>query len=130
MGAGLGRKDPNDRTSFDRYATDEGLGVTAGLQFIQGRDFDLKQYPTDSTGLIINEAALKVMKFKQPIGQRVSDLGQDWHIVGVIRDVVLKNPYEPVPPTLICGAKSNFLGLNVIQIRLNDKNPSLTTCGR
>ncbi len=66
-----------------------GLGVTAGLQFIQGRDFDLKQFPTDSTGLIINESSLKVMKFKDPIGKTVSDLGIDWHIVGVIKDFIL-----------------------------------------
>ncbi|WP_341840428.1 ABC transporter permease [Chitinophaga caseinilytica] len=115
-------KDPNDNTSFDRYATDEGLGVTAGLQFIEGRDFDLQKFPTDSLGLIINEAALKVMHFKQPIGQIVSDLGTDWHVIGVIKDVVLKNPYESARPILICGAKSSFLGLNVMQIKLNDKN--------
>jgi len=42
----------------------ERLGATAGLQFVQGRDFDLGKYPTDSAGLIINESALKVMKFK------------------------------------------------------------------
>jgi putative ABC transport system permease protein len=28
---------------------------------------------------------LKVMKFKDPIGKKVGDLGIDWHIVGVIK---------------------------------------------
>ena len=112
-------KDPNDKTSFDRYLSDEGLGVTAGLQFIQGRDFDLKQYPTDSTGLIINESALKVMKFKDPIGKVVGDLGINWHIVGVIKDFILTSPYEPTRPILICGAKSSFMTFRVIQIKLN-----------
>lgn len=115
-------KDPNDKTSFDRYLSDEGLGATAGLQFVQGRDFDLKQYPTDSTGLIINESALKVMKFKDPIGKVVGDLGVDWHIVGVIKDFILTNPYERTRPILICGAKSSFMNFNVIQIKLNGKN--------
>lgn len=115
-------KDPNDKTSFDRYLSDEGLGVTAGLQFVQGRDFDLKQYPTDSTGLIINESALKVMKFKDPIGKVVGDLGIDWHIVGVIKDFILTSPYERTRPILICGAKSSFMNFNVIQIKLNGKN--------
>jgi len=112
-------KDPNDKTSFDRYLSDEGLGVTAGLQFVQGRDFDLKQYPTDSTGLIINESALKVMKFKDPIGKVVGDLGINWHIVGVIKDFILTSPYEPTRPILICGAKSSFMTFRVIQIKLN-----------
>jgi putative ABC transport system permease protein len=115
-------KDPNDKTSFDRYLSDEGLGVTAGLQFIQGRDFDLKRFPTDSTGLIINESALKVMKFKDPIGKIVGDLGIKWHIVGVIKDFILTSPYEPTRPLLICGAKSTFMSFNVVQIKLNGNN--------
>jgi putative ABC transport system permease protein len=117
-------KDPNDQTSFDRYLADEGLGVTAGLQFVQGRDFDLSKYPTDSTGLIINESALKVMKFKDPIGKKVGDLGVDWHIVGVIKDFILTSPYEPTRPILICGAKSKFMTFYVVQIKLNGNNPT------
>ncbi|KAA2238566.1 FtsX-like permease family protein [Chitinophaga agrisoli] len=115
-------KDPNDKTSFDRYLADEGLGATAGLQFVAGRDFDLKRFPTDSTGLIVNESALKVLKFKDPIGKRVSDLGIDWHIVGVIKDFILTSPYEPINPILICGAKSQFMTFNVVQIKLNGSN--------
>jgi len=115
-------KDPNDRTSFDRYLADEGLGATAGLEFIQGRDFDLKNFPTDSTGLIVNESSLKIMKFKDPIGKIVEDLGVKWHIVGVVKDFILTSPYEPTRPLLICGAKSSFMTFNVIQIKLNGNN--------
>jgi ABC-type antimicrobial peptide transport system permease subunit len=116
-------KDPNDNTSFDRYLCDDGLGKTAGLQFIQGRDFDLKKFPADSTGLIINESSLKLMKFKNPLGQKVNDLGIDWHIVGVTKDFILTSPYEPTRPILICGAKSKFMTFAVIQIKLNGKYP-------
>jgi putative ABC transport system permease protein len=118
-------KDPNGKTSFDRYLSDEGLGVTAGLQFIQGRDLDLKQFPTDSTGMIINESALKIMKFKDPIGKVVGDLGINWHIVGVIKDFILTSPYEPTRPILICGAKSTFMSFNVMQIKLNATTKNL-----
>jgi len=117
-------KDPKDQTSFDRYLADEGLGATAGLQFIQGRDFDLKQFPTDSSGLIINESSLKVMKFKDPIGKKVSDLGINWHIVGVIKDFILTDPYAPTRPILLCGAKSRFMTFDVVQIKLNGNNPT------
>jgi len=117
-------KDQNDQTSFDRYLADEGLGVTAGLQFVQGRDFDLSKYPTDSTGLIVNESALKVMKFKDPIGKKIDDLGVNWHIVGVIKDFILTSPYEPTRPILICGAKSKFMTFYVMQIKLNGSNPT------
>ena len=114
-------KDPNDRTDFNRYVSDEGLGRTVGLQFTQGRDFDLKQFPTDSTGLIINESSLKVMKFKDPIGKLVKDNGIQWHIVGVIKDFILTSPYEPTRPMLISGAKNDWF--SVVQIKLNGRNP-------
>ncbi|ULQ52712.1 ABC transporter permease [Flavihumibacter fluvii] len=115
-------KDPNDKTDFNRYVCDEGLGKTAGLLFVQGRDFDLKQFPTDSTGMIINESSLKVMKFKDPIGKIVKDNGIDWHIIGVIKDFILTNPYEPTRPMLISGAKSDWF--SILQIKLNGKNPT------
>ncbi|PUZ27164.1 ABC-type antimicrobial peptide transport system, permease component [Chitinophaga costaii] len=121
-GQGWEGKDPNNHTSFDRYLSDDGLGATAGLQFVQGRDFDLKKFPTDSLGLIINESALKVMQFKDPIGKTVSDLGVNWHIVGVIKDFIFTSPYEPTRPILICGAKSSFLNFQVILIKLNGNN--------
>ncbi|WP_343306791.1 ABC transporter permease [Chitinophaga niabensis] len=123
-------KDPNDKTSFDRFLSDEDLGNTVGLQFVQGRDFDLKKFPTDSTGLIINESALKVMKFKDPIGKVVGDLGIDWHIVGVVKDFILTNPYEPINPLLICGAKSRFMTFQVMQIKLNGGNATDKNLGR
>jgi putative ABC transport system permease protein len=109
-------KDPNDKTDFFRYNEDEGLGITAGLTFVKGRDFDLRQFPTDSTGMIINESALKVMKFKEPLGKIVKDNGQEWHIVGVIKDFILTNPYEPTRPMLIAGAKAWF---QTVLIKLN-----------
>jgi len=112
-------KDPNDRTDFKRYNEDGGLGKTAGLQFVMGRDINVQQYPTDSLAMILNESALKIMKFKNPIGQIVKDNGQQWHVVGVIKDFILESPYEPTSPMLIYGAKAWF---NVIHIKLNDKN--------
>jgi putative ABC transport system permease protein len=112
-------KDPNDKTDFRRYNEDGALGKTAGLTFIAGRDIDVEKYPTDSLAMILNESALKVMKFKNPIGQLVRDMGQQWHVVGVIKDFILESPYEPTKPMLIYGPKSWF---NIIQVKLNPKN--------
>ncbi len=112
-------KDPNDKTDFDRYCADEGLIKTTGLQMLKGRDFDLRSYPTDSTGMIINESAAKVMGFKDPIGKIVKDNGIDWHIVGVIKDFILQSPYNPTKPMIIEGAKGWF---NVVHFKLNEKN--------
>ncbi len=112
-------KDPNDKTDFRRYNEDGGLGKTAGLQFIAGRDIDVQKYPTDSLAMILNESALKVMKFKNPIGQIVRNDGQQWHVIGVIKDFILESPYQEIKPMLIYGPKSWF---SIFQIKLNDRN--------
>ncbi len=112
-------RDPNDKTDFRRYNEDGELGKTAGLQFITGRDIDVQTYPTDSLAMILNESALKVMKFKNPIGQIVKDNGKQWHVIGVIKDFILESPYQEIKPMLIYGPKSWF---SIFQIKLNDKN--------
>jgi ABC-type antimicrobial peptide transport system permease subunit len=113
-------KDPDDQTSFSEYIEDGGLGKTAGLTFSAGRDIDVEKYPTDSLGIILNETALKVMRFRNPLGQIIRADGQQWHVVGIIRDFILTSPYEPVKPMLIFGPK---FGTTIVEIKLNDKNP-------
>jgi ABC-type antimicrobial peptide transport system permease subunit len=113
-------KDPNDRTDFDRFCADEGLGNTAELTFVKGRDFDLKNFATDSTGAILNESAAKAMNFKDPIGQVIKDDQKEFHVVGVIKDFILQSPYYPTKPMVILGAKNNWF--NIINFKLNGAN--------
>ncbi|HET9056252.1 MAG TPA: FtsX-like permease family protein, partial [Chitinophagaceae bacterium] len=112
----------DDKTTFDRYIADEDLGITAGFTFVKGRDFNLKQFPTDSLAMIINESAAKVMNFKDPVGQivKVGGLERPYHIVGVIKDFILQSPYHPIRPMIIQGAMSGLF--NVIHIKLNGTN--------
>lgn len=115
-GFGWNGKDPNDHTDFDRFSEDEGLVRTAGLQLVQGRDMDLRQYPTDSTAMLLNESAARAMGFKDPIGQLVKDAPETYHVVGVIKDFAMGSPYDDPRPMVVVGAKSYFF--NVINIRL------------
>ncbi len=112
-------KDPNDKTDFDRYCADDKIVKTAGLKLKQGRDFNLAEFPTDSSAMIINESALKTMKFKDPIGKIVKDDGKEYHIVGVVEDFILSSPYHPTKPMIIEGAQGWF---NVMHFKLNPAN--------
>ena len=113
-------KAANDKTDFDRFSADEGLVKTAGLKIVQGRDMDLTNFPSDSLAIILNESAAKAMNFKNPIGQILRDNDKEWHVIGVIKDFVLRSPYEPTKPMFIAGVKSGFI--NVINIKLNAAN--------
>ena len=97
-------KDPNINESFGSLAVTSGHGKTVGWQFLQGRDFSDK-LPTDSDGLVMNETALKYMGLQNPVGETVgwkfwnSDTTKYYTVLGVIKDMVMESPYEPVKPT-------------------------------
>ncbi len=95
----------NNKTLVNRFIADDAFVKTTGLELIEGRDFDLKKFPSDSTAAIINEAAVKLMGFKNPVGQIIKDNGIDWHVVGVVKDFVLESPFGDVAPMVIEGAK-------------------------
>lgn len=109
-------KNVAEKITFDRFSEDEGLVKTAGLQLVLGRDMDLTNFPTDSSAVILNETAVKIMGFKEPIGQIVKDGPMSFHVVGVVKDFVMRSPYDGQVPLLIEGAQSFF---NVIQIKLD-----------
>lgn len=109
----------DDKTDFDRFCAEDDLGKTIGLQFVQGRDFNLKEFPTDSSGMILNESAVKAMGFKDPIGKIVKDGDKPYHVVGVIKDFILQSPFQPMKPMVIEGANGYF---NIIHMKLNNRN--------
>ena len=112
-------KAPADKTVFDVFSEDDGLVKTAGLKIIHGRDMDLTQFPTDSTAIILNEAAVKAMNFKNPVGQIISLEDTKWHVTGVVKDFIIRSPYEATYPMVIFGSK---YGGNVINLKLNAAN--------
>lgn len=109
-------KAENDKTVIDRYCADDDICKTAGLQIVQGRDIDLDKFPTDSLAILLNEAAVKHMKLTNPVGEIIHDNDKEWHVVGVVKDFILKSPYRPVEPMVIEGAMGWF---NVIQVKFN-----------
>ncbi|WP_431214201.1 ABC transporter permease [Puia sp. P3] len=105
-------KDPGDKTDFNFFCSDQHLAKTTGIQLVKGRDFDLRQYPTDSTAMMLNESAVKAMHFKEPIGQIVREDNTAYHVVGVIKDFIMQSPYEPIRPMVVIGAKGWFSVIN------------------
>jgi ABC-type antimicrobial peptide transport system permease subunit len=112
-------KDPNERLTFDLFFVDTDWAKTVGVNIIEGRDIDIYTYPTDSTAMILNESAVKIMNFEHPIGEIVSYNGRDWHIVGVVKDFILRLPTELIQPMIIGGPAGWF---RVIHIKLNGNN--------
>jgi putative ABC transport system permease protein len=112
-------KDPNAKIDFNVFNVDGDFSKTMNLKIVEGRDIDIKNYPSDSSAILVNQAALKLIKFKNPIGQTIMNGDQKLTIVGVVKDFILQSPYEPVKQMIIQGQKSWF---DVIHYKLNEKN--------
>jgi putative ABC transport system permease protein len=93
--------DPQEDNNFALCNVTHDFGKTVGWEFIDGRDFS-KDFASDSAGIILNETAVKYMGLKNPVGEMVtvSDSRKSWKILGVIKDMIMKSPYDPVKQTI------------------------------
>jgi len=115
-------KAPQDKTMFERIYADQHFATTAGLTVVRGRDMDLEKFPTDSTAVLLNEAAAKTMGFADPIGEIIKDNGVDWHVIGIVKDFILTSPFHKVEPVLLFGCNQSW-AFSVAHIKLNATNP-------
>jgi putative ABC transport system permease protein len=92
-------KDPEQAVDFPNNGVTHEYGKTVGWQFVQGRDFS-RDYASDSSAFILNEAAVKFIGFKNPIGEIIKWDGTPYKVVGVIKDMITQSPYEPARPSL------------------------------
>ncbi len=89
--------DQENTVSMQRWRVDSDYLRTLGMEIKQGRSFDPSRV-TDSSGVIINEAAAKLFGFENPIGQKIYTLDGDLQgrpgpndfteleIIGVVKD--------------------------------------------
>jgi hypothetical protein len=68
-------------TEFELVGGDLDMINTLGMSIKEGRDFSAA-YPSDSSGIIFNEAAIRFMALKNPIGQQVTLWDKPVKIVG------------------------------------------------
>src|SRR6202012_4437761 len=110
-------KDPALQENFKSLSISPEFGKTVKWQIIQGRDFD-PALKSDSSAFIINEACVKYLGFKNPIGQTITWLGSgNFKIIGVVKDMVTESAYQPVEQTFYYIR--NHDQLNNVAIRLN-----------
>jgi ABC-type antimicrobial peptide transport system permease subunit len=93
-------KDPTTRTVVIHTTVGYGWLKMLNLTLLQGRDFS-PAFPTDTNAYIINETALKLIGYKDPIGRPLSIFDQHYKIIGVVKDFHFKSLHDPIEPLLI-----------------------------
>ena len=84
----------NDKAvSTQVWTVDHDYVKTMGMQIVGGRDFN-REFPTDSSAIILNETAVKLFGFSgNPIGRKVTELEdlnakttRDYTVIGVVKN--------------------------------------------
>ncbi|HEY4327652.1 MAG TPA: ABC transporter permease [Mucilaginibacter sp.] len=110
-------KDPNLSVDFQQAAVSPEYGKTVGWQFKGGRDFS-REFLTDSSAVVLNEAAVKFMGLKNPVGDNIRYYGNAFKIIGVIQDIIVDSPYGQVRPSVFFLNKGTG---NAVLLRINPK---------
>lgn len=90
-------RDPKQVIAFQHSGINSGLIETMGMEMATGRTFSDK-FGSDSTKIILNETAIKVMGLKEPVGKIFNLWGKDLQIIGVVKDVHFESMHEVVKP--------------------------------
>lgn len=91
-------KNPEDEILFENISSNYGLIETLGVELLQGRSFS-EEFGADSSKIIFNEAAIRVMNLEDPIGKTIRLWDRyDMEIIGVVKDFHFQSLHEQVNP--------------------------------
>ncbi|RYE22593.1 MAG: FtsX-like permease family protein, partial [Sphingobacteriaceae bacterium] len=91
-------KTDNTSTMITQLSADKDLIPTMQIKLLQGQNFS--GLPVDSSSFIINEAAVKKMGLKQPVGQQITFHDHKGTIIGVVKDFNFKSLKEKISPLI------------------------------
>nr|WP_068892008.1 ABC transporter permease [Pedobacter panaciterrae] len=90
-------RDPKENIKFQNADVNAGLIETVGMEMAAGRSFS-KKFAADTSKIIINEAGIKVMRLKNPVGKIFNLWGSEFEIIGVVKDFHFESLHQPVRP--------------------------------
>jgi predicted permease len=100
-------KHPDDLILFENFRVDYQLLETVGIEMAAGRTFS-EEYGTDSTKIIFNEAAIKIMGLENPVGQEITMWEEyKYEIIGVTKDFNFQSLHDEVNPAFFILSKTN-----------------------
>jgi putative ABC transport system permease protein len=105
-------------TSID---VDEHYIPTLDMQLLKGRNFSAG-YGADSSGIILNETAVKMLGIKDALGARLyrpddNNKTTEFHVIGVVGDFNYSSMHEKIGPLVMCWANNS----GNIAVRFNAK---------
>jgi hypothetical protein len=118
-------KDPNLVVHFADEVVGYDFVRTLKLQLKGGRDFS-REYPTDSTGFMLNETAVSKIGLKDPVGQTILWGNHSGKIVGVLKDFHFSSMHSTIEPLIVRLNENWNWGTILIRTRAGQTKEALT----
>lgn len=90
-------KPEEQRVIFTTIVAGYDYTETMGIEILQGRDFS-KDFASDSTAIIVNQAGLDIMQLEDPLGTELDLWDGKRTLIGVVDNVLMGSPYQPISP--------------------------------
>ena len=121
--------DPNALVRFTPVGVGYDFTKTMNLKMAAGRDFS-KDFPTDSSGVIVNETAVKVMGLKDPVGREINWGKSKVRIVGVLKDFHFQSLHTAIRPLIAYLGMREPQGSVIIRIQAGKTPETLAAIER
>lgn len=108
--------DSTMNTLFTHAAIGYDYFKTMKIKVLEGRSFSAA-YPSDTSAYILNETALKLTGYKDPIGKPFTWLGKKALIVGIVKDFHFHSLHQMVGPMVLALGEHQQGGVVVIRIQ-------------
>ena len=107
-------KAPDSKPLLISNRVTHDYGKTVGWKLLAGRDFS-ETFSTDTAAVILNQSAIQLMGFKDPLNEIVKLSGKDYRVIGVVGDMIKFSPFDNIKPSLFIIDRGST---NVINIRI------------
>jgi ABC-type antimicrobial peptide transport system permease subunit len=117
-------KAPNSFQEFAQVAVGYDFIKTMGIEMEKGRDLS-PEFKSDSAGYIVNQEALKLINYDDPIGKPLSLWDTRGTIVGVVKDFHFNSLHTKIGPLLLRLGEEARGGWAIIRIEAGKTKEAL-----
>lgn len=121
--------DPGAPVRFTPVGVGYDFTKTMKLKMADGRDFS-KDFPTDSSGVLVNETAVKVMGLKDPVGREINWGKSKVRIVGVLKDFHFVSLHAAIRPLIAYLGAREPQGSVIVRIQAGKTPETLAVIER
>jgi len=90
---------PGETVEMGYIGISDDYFKTLGMQIKEGRDF-IWTTKADSNSVLLNEAAVKRLRLKNPLSQLLTLDKQPIKIIGIVKDALMVSPFAEADPTV------------------------------